>query len=462
MDDNQYVYNNANVLSGLNIHSFSWALSTTMLGNWHPVTWWSHMLGIEIFGLWPGGHHLINIILHLLNSILVYFLSRKLGANEYTSLVISLIFSIHPSHIESVAWISERKDVLCAFFWLLGIHHHTNYRLARNSYGAYSSYIFFLLGLASKPMIVTYPLTILLVDYYLFRTGKIKNHSNLPKSASRILVAYSLPIIIISILTINAQTELGALAKSQAYTPAYDMVYNYLRYLIHFFYPVDLSILYVYEPTDFWYGLASLITLTLLTVITFNTRKSMPYVFFALCWYFITMFPISGIVPLGNHSIADRYLYMPSLGLIFGLTVLIRNQLNNYTIYKQLLSVAIVLSLALQAMNYTNSWNNSESIYLRSIENRGANPQLLYGMSQYLRDVARYDEAIHYINSYIALPNSVKTLGYNEKGVILYYAGKKHEAAEQWNHAVAINPDFEPALNNLKHASSKDIKPQSF
>jgi Flp pilus assembly protein TadD len=337
-DDDIYVTGNYQVQSGVGLKQLGWAFSSTEGGNWHPLTWISHMLDCQFYGMKPWGHHLTSVLIHALNAVLLFRVMRVMTRATWRSAAVALLFGLHPLRVESVAWISERKDVLCGTFWLLTMWAYAVYARElkiKNAkckiyYGL--ALVFFVFALMSKPMAVSLPFVLLLVDWWpLARICdlRIANY-DLPKSEKtrfpqiplRRALMEKWPFFLLAatgcVVTYLAQKGKGAVIE---FLPLSDRVGNaligYCRYLGKFFWPTKLAVLYPYPAEQWplgWVAMAGT-TLVAISVLMFAWRRTRPYGLMGWLWFVGTLVPVIGLVQVGSQSIADRYTYLPAIGL---------------------------------------------------------------------------------------------------------------------------------------------------
>jgi Flp pilus assembly protein TadD len=312
-DDNEYVTGNAEVRSGLTLHGIAWAFTATQAHNWHPLTWISHMLDVQVYGLDPAGHHVTSVLLHAVNTVLLFLFLRRLTRATWRSALVAALFGIHPLHVESVAWIAERKDVLSTLFMMVTLLLYARWteRGDRASYVAVVAA--FALGLLSKPMLVTLPVLLLLVDFWPMGRGG---------SFGRRLVE-KLPLfglsLASSLVTVWAQQRGGAVKTLQAFslgTRAANADVSYVRYLRMAIWPKGLAVFYPHPGTSLSAGevvVASAI-LVAITAAAVALRKARPYVVFGWAWYVVTLLPVIGLIQVGDQAMADRYTYVPLIG----------------------------------------------------------------------------------------------------------------------------------------------------
>ena len=382
IDDRAYVWENPAVQSGLNSRSITWAFTAFYSANWHPLTWLSHMLDAQLFGPWAGGHHLANAILHTVNSILVFLVFRSMTGCVWKSGIVALLFAVHPAHVESVAWVAERKDVLSTMFWLLTMLAYIRYARMTQSEDETGSYvsswlrmwpviILFALGLMAKPMLVTLPFALLLGDHW--PLGRLKKLRDL-----RPLLIEKVPLFVLtivsSVITLIAQGSAGAavsLAAVPLTTRLANAVISYGRYIRVLFYPADLGIWYPLEAMIDPIALfASALLLVIVTVFVWRFRRVHKYLLVGWLWFLGTLVPVIGLVQVGLQSHADRYTYIPYLGLfvmiVWGGASLAKRW---PAAQSATAAVAIVALLALTVVAYrqTSLWRNSEALYSHTL-----------------------------------------------------------------------------------------------
>jgi protein O-mannosyl-transferase len=305
-DDEEYVTANPRVNTGLTRENAAWALKAAHSNNWHPLTWMSHQLDTSLFGLSPAGHHAVNLGFHVVNTVLVFLWLAGMTAATGRSAFVALIFGLHPLHVESVAWIAERKDVLSGFFALLALLAYTAYTRKPGTLRYLAVAALFALGLMSKPMLVTLPVLLLVLDWWpLGRDPRIVE--KLPLFALSALSAAA---------TLWAQAAaIGGLPPGMRLANA---TLSYIRYLGKTVWPVDLAAFYPFPLNGIapWKVAASAAALAGVTAAVFLLRRRHPWLAAGWCWYLVTLLPVIGIVQVGMQSMADRYMYVPMLGLL--------------------------------------------------------------------------------------------------------------------------------------------------
>ncbi len=397
-DDPQYVTQNARVLHGLQWPNVVWAFFTLEVANWHPLTWWSYQLDAQIQGINSRGFHLTNLILHLINTSILFGLLHRLSAErDRGNFVVALLFAIHPLHVESVAWVSERKDLLFTLFGLLALNSYVSY--ARGNRPAYAgALLFFGLSLMSKAMLVTFPFLLLVLDVWpLGRTAHDPSH--LSQVWFR-LVREKLPFFGLSlgagVLALMSQKRGEALATLDTH-PVSERLANailaYGLYLHDTLLPINLSPNYYHPQSDMSFGKVAVAGLVLLSISAalIRFRHRFPAACMGWCWYLGTLVPVIGIVQIGLQQRADRYTYFPLIGIFWG-SVWTLEQLASASVWRMRLANVVGLCvlgiLGATTWHQIQFWQNSESLYQRAVDVEPNNPfaQMSLGVSQELKN----------------------------------------------------------------------------
>jgi len=413
-DDGVYVYNNP-FIRAVNIKFFKWAFLHSYAANWHPLTWLTHAIDYKIWGINPVGHHLMNVVLHVINSVLVFFIVKWImskhynGNNEkerfhiFVPLLVAILFAIHPLHVESVAWISERKDVLCGFFYLLAVKFYMDYIESRSKVIYFSVFLFSLLALMSKAMAITLPLVFLLIDWFVFSRQDIKK-----------VFVEKIPFFFLSmiaaLIAIATQQSGGALAGLNEVALSYRLIVplrGYGFYIIKTLFPVKLIPLYPY-PSDisianseiaiyiFVFVLSALIVFI---VAMYNKQKLIG----AFLYYLITLLPVIGFVQVGGQSVADRYMYLPSIGLFLLLSLFIVYILK----YDKIIitaTIAITVVCAVSSYKQIGFWKNGATLWAREITVMPSySPGYTY-LAEYYLNENKFDRAAMFVEKAMQIP----------------------------------------------------------
>jgi protein O-mannosyl-transferase len=379
-DDPVYVTKNAHVVGGLTWENIRWAFHSTEASNWHPLTWISHMADCQLYGLRPWGHHLTNVLLHALNSLLLFFALRRMTGAHWRSLLVAVLFGIHPLHVESVAWIAERKDVLSTTFWMLVLWAYgRRAQLTHDrSPGAAAHYILaivlFALGLLCKPMLVTLPCVLLLLDYW--PLGRWAGSST---RARWLVVIEKIPFIALSVgacaITLYAQGS-GETVGSAADFPwpvrIANALISYCRYLGKFLVPTKLAIFYPFfaEQPAAWKTTAAAVLLIGITAAVLLLAKRRPYLPVGWLWFAGTLVPVIGLVQVGGQSMADRYTYVPLIGVFIMVSWAAADFAAAFGMARQSMSIAaaaVLLALALVTSIQLNYWKDGGRLFRHAV-----------------------------------------------------------------------------------------------
>jgi tetratricopeptide (TPR) repeat protein len=378
-DDPDYVTNNPHILHGLSRTSIRWAFSAVSLGHWHPITLLSHMADVELFKLNPRGHHLTSVVIHAINAVLIFLLLLSTTGQLWRCAMVAGLFALHPLNVESVAWISERNNLLCTLFMLLAFWAYKRYRERKNVARYLQVVLFFALGLMAKSMVVTLPFLLLLFDYWPLQrnvTSRFPEQSRWPAVRKfRMLATDKIVLFTMAAATAvftyythraaaNVNTTLPLRFRLE------NTVYSYFLYLVKGFWPVPLSLLHPLEPLALWkvIGAFGVLLAITLAVVRYRQRR---YLVFGWFWYLGAMFPVAGIIQAGHAAMADRYTYIPFLG-IFSLVVwLTADLMNGVKIPRFVMpSIAVIVLALLASLGYRQAgyWNNSIALFSHELK----------------------------------------------------------------------------------------------
>src|SRR5579872_4512273 len=457
-DDDVYVSQNAHVQGGLTWESIQWAFHNAESGNWHPLTWLSHMLYCQLFGLNPAGHHLTSVLIHALNTSLLFLALTALTGATWRSFFVAALFGLHPLRVESVAWVAERKDVLSTFFWMLALWAYAMYAgkskplpcAKANAFYAIALALF-ALGLMCKSMLVTVPFTLLLLDYWpldRWRPGKI-----------RFLVMEKAPFFllaaIVSAITLISQRSAGAVQTlDRLPLPARieNALVSYCRYLEKVFWPVNLAV--DYPPVDHWpaavMALAALV-LAGICVLAWAMRRERPYLIVGWLWFLGTLVPVIGIVQVGWQSMADRYSYVPSIGLllilVWGSRELPGRWRGQAVTLPIVASVAIIFLMTVTRVQI-GYWKDTESLFRHAIAVTENNVPAYLHLGSELARSRRLDEAISMCQEAVRLKPAFGE-AHSQLGNALYMKGLHEEGVSQLEEAIRLQPSYAQAHFNL-------------
>jgi protein O-mannosyl-transferase len=461
-DDNVYVTANPHVAGGLTGSSVRWAFTSIDQCNWHPITWLSHLADVQFYGMNPRGHHLGNVALHTASSLLLLLLLFRLTGALWQSGFVAALFALHPLHVESVAWVAERKDVLSAFFFFLTLLLYAQFTEKRKPAQYILCLFFFVLGLMSKPMLVTLPMVLLLLDYW-----PLERYRQAGEELSRAqrlgialtLVREKIPFFCCSILsavmTIYAQHKGGATSSLEA-IPFMLRIENallaYLKYALKTLWPVDLAVLYPFSRSlPLWQAVASLIVLSIVTAAVIKLRGRLPFLVVGWSWFLITLVPVIGLIQVGNQAMADRYSYIPVIGLFimaaWGVPVL-ASRLRHRTVVLSLLAGAVVAACAALTWHQLGYWQDSISLYRHTLQVTADNYVITSNLGIELAEKGDVDAAIQAHRESIRINPDFPSAHYN-LGFDLDKKGETDAAIQEYRLAIMLNPQNAPALNNL-------------
>ncbi len=424
IDDDVYVTENLHVQSGISLDSVRWAFTTTYAEFWHPLTWLSLMLDDQLYGLNPGGFHITNLILHILSTLLLFWLLNRMTKEIWKSAFVAALFAIHPLHVESVTWIAERKDVLSAFFWMLtlGLYVYYTEKPALTRYLAVL--VSFACGLMSKPMVVTLPVMMILLDYWPLQRFQMQQRNSIWLQL-REKTPFFVMSAVFSAVAVYAQYNPEAILFPFGARVATAIV-SFAMYLEKMFWPFDVSFCYPLFDRLSMAQVAGSVFLTLsITAVVLISVKRMPFLFVGWLWYAITIFPVLGVIHVRaeRYALADRYTYLPLIGIAimvaWGVPFLLRRK---DIIGKILFPVgfAILLILSYTAWKQCGYWENSLTL-----------------INQTLR-VTR--------DNY---------LGYYIRGITYFNLGQYRQAIQDFNRAIELDPQYEVAYLNRGVAYEK-------
>ncbi len=379
-DDEEYVTANTHVTTGLSWENFRWAFDGAHAANWHPLTWVSHQADCSLFGVNAGGHHLVNLLFHVANTLLIFVFLRGATGAVWRSAFVAALFAWHPLHVESVAWASERKDVLSTFFWLLTLIAYVRYAQLRSSLNSqlstlnyFAALFFFALGLMSKPMVVTLPFVLLLLDWW--PLGRIAD-CRLPIADCKKLLLEKIPFFVLaaagSAATYLVQSGAGAVWQTPLTDRLANAVIAYARYVAKTFWPSDLAI--VYSHPKHWpvaLALGALCVLVVWTVLSVRNWRKQPFLAVGWFWFLGTLVPTIGLVQVGAQAMADRYTYIPSIGffiaLVWGLAAWLATRPRGKIIFAGVMGAALLGCVVVTSIQISY-WRSSTALFLHAIE----------------------------------------------------------------------------------------------
>jgi len=504
-DDNLYVTENQHVLSGLTQDGVIWAFTTGHASNWHPLTWLSLMLDCQLFGTNAGWMHLINLFLHLANTLLLFAVLRKITGSLWPSAFVAAAFALHPMHVESVAWIAERKDVLSTLFLLLTLAAYVSYVRRRGRVRYLLTVLLFAAGLLAKPMLVTLPFLLLLLDYWpldRFAAPRAVKTAAIP-DRRRILyriIIEKIPFFALaavsSVITFIVQKGSGAapdINTLSLQSRVANAFLSYTRYIDKMFWPQDLAVFYPLDARTIqsWQVVPCALLMIVVSVLAIRFGRKQKYLFFGWFWFVGTLIPVIGIIQVGSQAYADRYTYIPYIGLFIIIAWGLPELLSKWPQRKIALGLSMVIvltTLGICAHRQVSYWNNSTALFSHAIEVTKnnyiahCNLGIAYGkLGRYQDEIEAYKQAIKikpdYADAHYNLGTAYGRLGrYRDEieaykqairikpdyakahynlGIVYGELSRYQDAVEAYKQAIRIKPDYAEAQSNLGVAYSK-------
>ena len=456
-DDDIYVTSNEYIQGGLTLKGIIWAFSTARASNWHPMTWLSLMLDREMYGLWPGGYHWTNVMLHGVSTILLFLLLHVMTGAIWRSCFVAVLFAIHPLHVESVAWIAERKDVLSTLFWMLTLLSYVHY-VKRPGLKRYLVVcLLCALGLFSKPMVVTLPCVLLLLDYWPLRRIEFGRQKR-GITALHLLIE-KIPLLGmsagISVATLLAQKSGNSVMPFDTLSLAVrvaNALVSYVRYIGKALWPSDLAVLYPHPGMwPLWIVIISATLLFVITAVFIRAAERYPYGIVGWLWYLGTLVPVIGIIQVGSQAMADRYTYIPLTGIFVIIVWGMHDILRKWPAARTAVTgcgVLIIAILMIVSRTQVGYWKSGIELFGHTTEitqnnhvahNNYGNALARKGMKK--RAEKEYRTAIRIRPSYAQ--------AYNNLGNVLKMEGQYDKAVEEYNRALSIRPEYIEALFNM-------------
>ncbi|MHC4159133.1 MAG: tetratricopeptide repeat protein [Planctomycetota bacterium] len=494
LDDGDYVWQNQQVRDGLTWQGFTWAFTATHSANWHPLTWLSLMLDCELFESEARGCHTTNMLLHIANTLLLFWVMKKMTDAIWPSAFVAALFALHPLHIESVAWVSERKDVLSTLFWLLTMWAYARYTEHRKPLRYMLILLFFALGLLAKPMLVTLPFVLLLLDYWPLERMQLNSLANLRKKAAP-LVVEKIPLSILTLIscvvTYIAQQTGGAVWSIPVILRIPNIFVAYARYIEKMLWPNNLAIYYPYTTDAILLGqtIVSVLVLIVISIRVFQSARNYKYLPVGWLWYLGTLVPVIGIIQVGSQARADRYTYVTLIGLFIIIAWGVADYAKNRNLSKNLLwlpALVVLTPLTIYTYKQIGYWQNSAKLYEHALAvtarnhfahfllasvldaNKETDKAIKHytealklfpegserhiesrsRLAQLLIDKGRMDEAIMHCREILrAKPDD--SIAHTNLGVALAAKGELYEAIAHYKKAIENEPEYVNALINL-------------
>jgi tetratricopeptide (TPR) repeat protein len=448
-DDNVYVSENPYVQKGLTWESVAWAFTTAYANFWHPLTWLSLMLDRHLWGPGPFGHHFFSIILHAINAVLLFWSLRAMTKDCWKSALVSAFFAVHPLHVESVVWIAQRKDVLSGFFWILTLWSYARYVKRPGIYAYIMVFFMFMLGLMAKPMVVTLPFVLMLLDYW-----PLRRHEPFRK-----LIIEKIPLLLISavacVVAFMAQKAGGAIVSVEELTFSarfMNAIISYITYIWKTLCPFNLAVFYPWPAhISWWQTLGAGAILMAITAGTALNSKTYPYLVVGWLWFLGTLVPVIGLVKVGEFSMADRYAYIPLIGLYIMLVWGGHDMMVKWFRagrYRAVFAAIILLLLALRAGNQTTYWKDGITLFEHALRVTHSNYVAHNNLSVLFLERGALEKAEEHLNRALEIkPGSDEA--HHNMGTLLTRRGEMNKALNHYYRAIEINSENSDSHYNI-------------
>jgi len=457
-DDQIYVYENPNIQAGITLKAIKWAFTTGYANFWHPLTLLSYMLDWRLFGSNPAGFHLTNLIFHIANTLLLFLVLKRMTDAIWPSAFAAALFALHPLHVESVAWVSERKDVLSTFFWMLAMWAYLRYVKQPGISRYLLILLVFALGLMAKPMLITLPFVFLLLDYWpLGRIGRFQWRIVYRLILEKIpFIALSVISSVIAYLVQPSGGAVTQLAKLGLKIRICNALISYVTYIEKMIWPSRLTVFYplVGRNISVLYVVISAAILLVITILILRFAKNHRYLFTGWFWYLGTLLPVIGLIPVGDHAMADRYSYITLTGLLIIIAWGLPELLAGWRYKKIVLASSALLIISIMSICthiQLRYWRNSQTLFQHALDVTKNNYVAHYCIANSLVSQGKLDEAIyHYLEAIRILPDYTDAL--SDLGAVLHREGRIDEAIGYYRRTLEINPRFTRVHLNLAAA----------
>ena len=458
-DDDVYITRNSHVRNGLTFESVKWAFTTDYANNWHPLTWISHMLDCQLFGLNPTWHHLVNLLFHIANTLLLFYVLKTMTAAVWPSVFVAAAFALHPLHVESVAWVAERKDVLSTLFWLLTIAAYIRYAKRPSIVGYLPVILLFALGLMAKPMLVTLPFVLILLDYWpleRFACEQQDSKNDFQKSTLPRLIAEKIPLFIL-VAASSVITFLGEAVISQDAIPLASRVPNaaisYMAYIGKTIWPARLAVFYPHplDSVSIWNAIVATLLLLAISIWTIRLAKTRKYLLVGWLIYIGTLVPVIGLVQIGSQAMADRYTYLSLIGLFIMIAWGITDLTSKWRPQKIILTVssaAVLVAMLICTRMQLRHWRNNFTLFGRALAVTENNYVMHNNFGSFLLENNRLDEALVRFDEALRI-NPQYISAHTNAGIVLLKQRKFDEAIRHFNEALSIGTDLPKVYNEL-------------
>jgi Flp pilus assembly protein TadD len=481
-DDDKYITDNPHVQKGLTRDSVIWAFTATHVSNWHPLTWLSHMLDFQLYGLNPSGHHLTNVFFHLVNTLLLFLVLKLMTGALWRSGLVAALFAVHPLHVESVVWVAERKDVLSTLFWMLTLWAYLGYTKRPGVKRYLVILLAFALGLMAKPMLVTLPFVLLLLDYWPLKRIELGQSAiglpaasqpstiaNKPGAQAFRLLLEKTPMFVLaavsSVVTFIVQKSGGAVGALETYPFKIRManaLLSYVIYLKKMIWPQNLAVFYPHpgQSLPMWQAAGAGLLLVVVSIAVIRAGRRYPYLPVGWLWYVGTLVPVIGLVQVGDQAMADRYTYVSLIGLFIVVAWGVPDVARSWRYGKSALALAtgsLLVALMVSTSLQLKHWKNSLTLFDHALSVTDRNYLAHTNFGNALAELGRVDEALFHFTEAVKIRPSFSK-AYNNLGNALARQGRDEEAIFHLTRALELEPDFPRAHNNLGNLFERQRK----
>jgi len=484
LDDGAYVFENPHVKVGITRESVIWPFTSSHVGNWHPLTGLSHILDCQLFGLNPFWHHFTSFLFHVANTLLLFWVLKRMTGAIWRSAFVAAAFALHPLHVESVAWVAERKDVLSGLFWILTMAAYVRYA-ARPSLGKYLLVVLALcLGLMAKPMLVTLPFVLLLLDYWPLgrlqlewsKARQVSSQSeavkvNYQKATVWRLIAEKIPLFVLvavsSVVTFMVQRSAGAVQLEESFPINYRIINaltSYIAYLGKMIYPSHLAVFYPHllDSLPLWQPILSALALIIVSAAVIYTIRRWPYLAVGWFWYLGTLVPVIGLVQVGSQAMADRYTYLPSIGIFIMVAWAVAEllaKLRYRTFTLQIAAGVVLVLLLLFTRVQVQYWQNSLTLFKHAVEMTENNFRMHNNYGKALMVEGHFDDAIEHFKEILKI-NPQYFKAQNNLGLAYYMKGEIEQAITYLDKALQLKPEWVGPMQNLAWIKATQPNPK--
>ncbi|MCE5211250.1 MAG: tetratricopeptide repeat protein, partial [Deltaproteobacteria bacterium] len=442
LDDDVYVINNLHIQSGITLEEIRWAFNTTYADFWHPLTWLSLMLDYRFYGLHAGGYHVTNLILHIMSTLLLFWLFRRMTGAIWKSAFVAALFALHPFHAEAVVRISQRKEALCAFFWMLTLCLYVYYTEKQTIKRYLLVLCGFILALLSKPMAVTLPLILILLDYWpLGRFHAKKDHWVLRQLKEKMPLFFLSAVFSIITFSTHYKPTVKDFSLASRISNAFISLATYLEKT---FWPSDVALIYPFPAQiSLFQTLAATLLILLISAAVLIMAKRFPCLLVGWLWYLITLLPVIGIIKVGTHAMAGRYHYLPSVGIAIMLAWGIPFLFPGESMHRKIIFPAAALCLCTMALitwHQCGYWKNSITLFTHDLQVTKDNDIAHYNLACSLAEEGKLNEAIDHYSEAIRI-TPYYFAAYNNRGIAYAKRGQYKPAIESFSEAIRLKPD---------------------